>query len=62
VNDNYPWPPKLIQWEKHQNLQDFLSEVKKSKSVSFFTTPSDFKSMFSTELGKFLKDKSHNSQ
>jgi len=62
VNDNYPWPPKLIQWKTHQNLQNFLSKVKKTRAVSFFTTPSDFKSMFSTELGKFLKDKSHNSQ
>jgi hypothetical protein len=59
VDNNYPWSPKFIDWEKHQQLQDFLSKVKKETTVSFFTSPSDFKNTFSTTLGKVLQSKSN---
>jgi ATP-dependent DNA helicase RecG len=55
VDPDFPWPPKFIEMEKHQQLKDFLSRVKKEAKVSFFKTPADFKNTFSTALGLILQ-------
>jgi len=53
----YPWPPSFIEMEKYQALQEFLSRVKKEPWVSFFTSPSHFKTSFSNLLGKYILKK-----
>lgn len=55
VDADYPWPPKMIEVEKLEKLNDFLSRIKNEAAVSFFTTPPDFKVSFSTLLGKILR-------
>jgi hypothetical protein len=57
VETSYPWPPDFIEKEKYQGLQEFLSRVKKEPLVSFFTSPSHFKTLFSSSLGRFLLKK-----
>ncbi len=60
VDENHPWSPKLIDLEKQQELQVFLSRIKKETAVSSFTSPSAFKNIFSTALGKVLQSKLNN--
>lgn len=57
VDSSYPWPPDFIEKERYQALQEFLSRVKKEPWVSFFTSTSHFKTLFSNLVGKFILKK-----
>ncbi|MCZ6676345.1 MAG: DUF4062 domain-containing protein, partial [Candidatus Poribacteria bacterium] len=57
VNDNHPWPPKLIEGDKAKELQEFLELVNKEVVTTSFTTPVDFVHKLATSLGKLLLKK-----
>ena len=54
VDENFPWKPDFMEKENYKPLQDFLSIVKKEKTIKYFENPSDFESKLSGSLGKYI--------
>ncbi len=57
VAEDFPWNPKLCEIKKYDELQAFLSIIKKENTLSFFTTTADFEGKLSTSLGKLLLER-----
>lgn len=56
VEETHPWNPKYIEHDKKDKLNQFLSRIKKEKTVAFFTSPDDFYKKLSISIGKHLID------
>jgi|GEM_PF-576414 len=57
VEEDFPWNPEFFEFEKRQELKDFLDIVREKETLSFFGSVSDFKTKLSTSLGKLKAKK-----
>lgn len=58
VNDEQPWPPKMIEKDpsKLKKLESFKTNLLKEKTIDFFTTPSDLGMKVGTAIGHYLTE------
>jgi CheY-like chemotaxis protein len=55
VDEEYPWPPKLIEMGPgHGRLQEFIGQLRQKTIVDTFTTPEDLAYKVASSLGRFL--------
>ncbi len=55
VNDEYPWPPKMIENEPGKSkLQSFKSRIGKNLMYDKFTFPEDLAFKIATSIGRYL--------
>lgn len=57
IDKDYPWSPKWMEMGSYSKLDNFLTEVKKEKTTTFFTSPADFSAKFSSSLGRLISRK-----
>ena len=59
IDEDYPWSPKLIEYDKRINLDAFWNKIKK-QPIEFFTTPDNLANNVSSSIGfhlaEFLKN------
>jgi tetratricopeptide (TPR) repeat protein len=58
VDEEYPWPPKMIEQdpEAKKKLSDFIKTIKKEKVVDFFSTPESLASQVAAALGRYVSE------
>ncbi len=56
VNDEHPWSPRHIEYEKKVKLDAFLDKVKK-QPVEFFTTPDNLANNIASSVGRYLSER-----
>ena len=55
INDEHPWSPKNIEYDKKTNLVTFLNKVK-TQPVEFFTTPDNLANNIVSSVGRYLTE------
>ena len=56
VDENFPWPPKMIDKEVNtvKKLSEFRNKILSEKTVDFFTTPDNLSSVIVAAIGKHV--------
>lgn len=56
INEDHAWSPKLIEYDKKDKLNAFLSNVKK-RPIDFFTTPDNLAQKIVSSIGRTIADR-----
>ena len=53
VDENLPWPPQFIEWEKRNQLAGFKKKIRSEVTVRTFTSPDNLSALISQALVSF---------
>jgi tetratricopeptide (TPR) repeat protein/AAA+ ATPase superfamily predicted ATPase len=55
VDEDHPWSPKYVEYDKKLNLDAFLGKVK-NQPVEFFTTPENLAQKIASSVGRYISE------